>query len=78
MNIDEEKALRLRKAQLEAELNRIQQLLQDKALVVEAERTTWVPRTARGTNREQFYRDAENDFRNTDSNGNYITPPEEC
>lgn len=79
MNIDEEKALRLRKAQLEAELNRIQQLLHDEALVdFEAERATWVPRTARGTDREQFYKDAENDFRNTDSNGNYVTPPEEC
>ncbi len=28
--------------------------------------------------REKFYRDAENDFRNTDSNGNYVTPPEDC
>lgn len=32
----------------------------------------WVPKSAKGTNREQFYKDAENDFRNTDSNGNYV------
>jgi len=31
----------------------------------------WVPKSAKGTSREQFYKDAENDFRNTDSNGNY-------
>ena len=85
MNIDEEKALRLRKTQLEAELIRINQLLHDQAVVdFEAERarqkplgypankySKWAPKSARGTDREQFYKDAENDFRNVDSNGNY-------
>jgi hypothetical protein len=75
MDIDEEKGLRLRKTKLEAELNRINQLLHDQAVVdFEAERATlqnWVPKSAKGTDRAQFYKDAENDFRNADSNGNY-------
>lgn len=101
MDIDEEKGLRLRKSQLEAELNRINQLLHDQAVVdFEAERaerdlpimpkphrevanrrnplgypankySKWAPKSAKGTDREQFYKDAENDFRNSDSNGNY-------
>ena len=75
MDIDEEKGLRLRKSQLEAELNRINQLLHDQAVVdFEAQRATmqnWVPKSAKGTERERFYKDAENDFRNVDSNGNY-------
>lgn len=75
MDIDEEKGLRLRKSKLEAELNRINQLLHDQAVVdFEADRATmqnWVPKSAKGTEREQFYKDAENDFRNVDSNGNY-------
>ena len=130
MNIDEEKALRLRKARLEAELRRINQLLHDQAVVdFESERANYVrPISRRKTwferwkerwrgfrvgedypdtmpiteeepahpvkpkpkkkfrspsriqdrddafppsPRDQFYKDVENDFRNTDSNGNY-------
>lgn len=82
MNIDEEKALRLRRTQLQAELARINVLLEpnrpDPFGYPADKYSKWAPKSARGTNREQFYRDAENDFRNTDSNGNYITPPEEC
>ena len=56
MRIDEEKALRLRRTQLQAELARINMLLDE---------------TPKVDTREQFYRDAENDFRNSGSNGNY-------
>ena len=56
MRSDEEKALRLRRTQLQAELARINMLLDE---------------TPKVDTREQFYRDAENDFRNSGSNGNY-------
>ena len=56
MRLDEEKALRLRRTQLQAELARINVLLDDAPKV---------------DTREQFYRDAENDFRNAGPNGNY-------
>ena len=69
MTNDEFKGLRLRRSQLQAELARINVLLDDV--------TTPKPR-GYPSNREAFYRDAENDFRNTDSNGNYVTPPEDC
>ncbi len=115
MNIDEEKALRLRKSMLEAELKRIDTLLDVRKPI--SRRKTWFERWKerfRGfrvgedypdtmpideeapahpvkpkpkkkyrspsrmedrefppTPREQFYKDAENDFRNVDSNGNY-------
>jgi len=120
MNIDEYKALRLRRSQLKAEIASINVRLDaydfgDPLDTVEVgedypdtrpmdeeelahpvppkpkpkfrgpdrdtrreDRDFWAPRTARGTSREQFYKDAENDFRNTDSNGNYVTPPEDC
>lgn len=74
MRSDEEKALRLRRAQLQAELARIEVLL-----------SQYPPNTRPNPigddfrkARQDFYRDAENDFRNTDSNGNYVTPPEDC
>lgn len=60
MNIDELKALRLRRSQLQAELGRIEALLNPGSTIR--------PNPA---NRAQFYKDAENDFRNCDSNGNY-------
>jgi hypothetical protein len=79
--MDEEKALRLRRNQLEAELARINALLDGDAPpqpkpggypASEADFVkNWVPKSAQGTSREQFYKDAENDFRNVDSNGNY-------
>lgn len=56
MRIDEEKALRLRRTQLQAELARINMLLGD---------------APKADTREQFYRDSENDFRNSGPNGNY-------
>jgi hypothetical protein len=63
MRMDEEKALRLRRTRLMAELARINILLDD-----------WDANSTKGTVRDEFYKDAENDFRNSDSNGNYITP----
>jgi hypothetical protein len=63
MRMDEEKALRLRRTRLMAELSRINILLDD-----------WDANGTKGTVRDEFYKDAENDFRNSDSNGNYITP----
>jgi len=101
MNIDEYKALRLRRTQLLAELARIDALLgsievgedyPNTSPIDEEEPAHPVPpkpkpkypspsriqdRDLPPSPREQFYRDAENDFRNTDSNGNYVTPPEE-
>ncbi len=74
MRIDEEKALRLRRSQLVAEIAAIDARLpsSEPGFV-----KNWAPKSAKGTEREQFYKDAENDFRNTDSNGNYVTP-EDC
>lgn len=71
MRSDEFKALRLRRTQLQAELARINVLIDSE--VPPKPKLSGYP-----ANREQFYKDAENDFRNTDSNGNYITPPEDC
>ena len=65
MRYEEIKGLRLRRTQVMAELARIDILLDD-----------WDELGSKST-RDQFYADAENDFRNTDSNGNYITP-EDC
>mgnify|MGYP003636190811 CR=1 FL=1 len=62
---DESKALRLRKSALEAELERINELLGS------------IPAVSQLSARDKFYRDAENDFKNTDSNGNYLTQ-EDC
>ncbi len=72
MNTDEFKALRLRRSQLYAEIARIDVLLDTE---YEGEGAA---RTPKLSTREAFYRDAENDFRNVDSNGNYVTPPEDC
>jgi hypothetical protein len=86
MNTDEYKALRLRQTQLRAELARIDVLLEDAMKQAYNGRPTQYndqPRRPEpikddwGTVRKDFYRDAENDFRNADSNGNYITP-EDC
>lgn len=82
MNSDEYKALRLRRAQLRAELARIDVLISTEPPVT---RTNDTPEPLRkdpiaddwATLRDNFYRDAENDFRNTDSNGNYVNP-EDC
>lgn len=60
MNPDEWKGLRLRRTQLRAELARIEALLGNEE-----------PPSRIIDSREDFYRDAENDFRNADSNGNY-------
>ena len=60
MNPDEWKGLRLRRTQLRAELARIEALLGNED-----------PPSRIIDSREDFYRDAENDFRNADSNGNY-------
>lgn len=60
MNPDEWKGLRLRRTQLRAELARIEALLGNEE-----------PPSRITDSREDFYRDAENDFRNADSNGNY-------
>ncbi len=89
MRIDELKALRLRRSQLQAELARIEVLIgsievgeeyPDTRPIDEEEPAHPVPpkpkphrdvANRRASNREKFYRDAENDFRNCDSNGNY-------
>ncbi len=111
MNIDEYKALRLRRSQLKAEIASINVRLDaydfgspldtvevgedypDTRPIDEEELAHPVPpkpkpkyrspsrledRDVPMSPREKFYRDAENDFRNTDSNGNYVTPPEDC
>ena len=64
MRSDEAKALRLRRTQLQAELARIDALLDDD----KPDRPTLKGYPA---SREQFYKDAENDFRNAGPNGNY-------
>ena len=64
MRIDEAKALRLRRTQLQAELARINALLDD-------EKPPKPKLKGYPANREQFYKDAENDFRNAGPNGNY-------
>ena len=64
MTSDELKGLRLRKTMLEAELSRINKQLETE--------DAFEGKTVRPlSTREQFYRDAENDFRNTGANGNY-------
>ena len=88
MNIDEYKALRLRRTLLQAEIRNINQKLDAYDFggpidTVDAEEETWMPLGAKGTPREEFYKQAERDsinsgaYRNTDTNGNYITP-EDC
>ncbi len=67
MNTDEFKALRLRRSQLYTEIARIDALLDTD---YDAESDIRMPRAS--------VRDVENDFRNVDSNGNYVTPPEDC
>ena len=59
MTSDELKGLRLRRTQLTAELHRIELILNPPE------------RRSKPMLREQFYRDAENDFKDCDSNGNY-------
>jgi len=76
MNSDEVKGLRIQRSKLMAELDRVNNLLNQWDL----DESTWTPRSAKGTPREEFYRQAERDqirsgeYRNTDSNGNYVTP----
>jgi hypothetical protein len=83
MTNDEIKGLRLRRTQVMSELTRINNILDDWDDNGSKSTKGWVPKTARGTDRESFYEQAERDsvnsgqFRNTDSNGNYITP-EDC
>jgi hypothetical protein len=82
MTSDEYKALRLRRAQLRAELARVEVLLGTEPPTT---RVNDLPEPIRqppigddwAKIRKDFYRDAENDFRNTDSNGNYVNP-EDC
>lgn len=74
MNSDEVKGLRLQRTRVIAELARINNLLNDWDLNNPQGTKGWVPKTAQGTDREKFYRDAENDFHNTDSNGNFVSP----
>lgn len=92
MRIDEYKALRLRRSQLQAEIASINARLDaydfggpldDPPPRQDPIKDDWVPRSAKGTVREEFYKQAERDsvrsgsYRNTDSNGNYVTP-EDC
>ena len=85
MNIDEYKALRLRRTQLQAEIASINVRLDsyDYGTKLDDDEETWMPLGAKGTPREEFYKQAERDsvnsgaYRNTDTNGNYITP-EDC
>jgi hypothetical protein len=76
MNSDEVKGLRIQRSKLMAELERVNTLLNQWDLA----EPTWTPKSAQGTPREDFYRQAERDsirsgsYRNTDSNGNYVTP----
>lgn len=78
MRSDEEKALRLRRSQLQAELARIEVVL---ATARPVTRINDLPEPLRkdpiaddwAKVRKDFYRDAENDFKNCDSNGNYCT-----
>ena len=82
MNIDEYKALRLRRTQLQAEIANINARLDayDYGGELKDDEETWVPQSAKGTTREEFYKQAERDsvntgtYRNIDTNGNYITP----
>ena len=71
MRTDEVKALRLRRTQLQAEIARIDALLDGATPMPKRHSETANRRGGDPANREQFYRDAENDFRNCDSNGNY-------
>lgn len=73
MRTDEEKALRLRRAELQAELARIEVLLSQYPPLTRPNPIGDDFRKAR----QDFYRDAENDFRNCDTNGNYVNP-EDC
>ena len=78
MRSDEEKALRLRRTKLQAELARINGLLEDAIPPMPRQHSEIANR--RGgypLNEEDFrknYNAVDNDFRNTDSNGNYVTP----
>ena len=64
MTSDELKGLRLRRAMLVAELERIDNVLNTED-AFEGKKVK--PLSVR----EQFYKDAENDFRNSGANGNY-------
>ncbi len=85
MNTDEYKALRLRRSKLQAEIASINARLDayDYGTELKDSEETWMPLGAKGTPREEFYKQAERDsirsgsYRNTDSNGNYVTP-EDC
>ena len=71
MRLDELKALRLRRTQIRAELARI-----DALIGAEGREDEPPPRPKpigddMNTIRNNFYRDAENDFRNAGPNGNY-------
>lgn len=74
MTSDELKGLRLRRVMLEAELARINaQIDMFEPTMPKPHREVANRRKPSGypANREQFYKDAENDFRNTGRNGNY-------
>ena len=89
-NSDEIPGLKLQRTRALAEYNRVNTLITvwetglspaEAFTLVEKSHVRptagWVPTSARGTARENFYRDAENDFKDTDSNGNYVSP-EDC
>jgi len=72
MTSDELKGLRLRRNVLIAELTRIEELLITEGAFEGKTYKNIQPLNQRKlSTREQFYRDAENDFRNAGSNGNY-------
>lgn len=72
MNIDEYKALRLRRTQLQAEIASINARLDsyDYGTKLDDDEETWMPLG------KQAERDSirSGSYRNTDSNGNYVTP----
>ena len=83
MTSDELKALRLRRVMIVSELSRIDTLLSmDEYGLAPAEMITLLAASKitvepKPSAREEFYREAENDFRDSDSNGNYMArrPP---
>ena len=64
MTSDELKGLRTRRSVLIAELTRIEEILITEGAFEDK-------KVRPLSTREQFYRDAENDFRNAGANGNY-------
>lgn len=82
MNTDEYKALRLRRTQLKAEIDSINERLDAYDFGDKVEEG-WMPLGAKNTPREEFYKKLDRDriysgdYRNADTNGNYVTP-EDC